>query len=104
MKKDDRIIVTGSEGLLGSSIIRELKSQKYKSIFKINRNICDLENKVPKNSANIGPAPIISPEKITSEPPEKFVTVPPASSIIIFPAATFFKEFTNISHEANIQT
>ena len=45
MKRNDRVLVTGSNGLLGSSIIRELKAQKYKSIFRFNRNICDLEDK-----------------------------------------------------------
>lgn len=49
MKKSDRILVTGSDGLLGSSIIRELKSQKFKYIFKINRKVCDLENKYQTN-------------------------------------------------------
>ena len=45
MRKDDKIIVTGSDGLLGSAIVRELKKQNFSSIFKINRKYCDLENK-----------------------------------------------------------
>ena len=46
MRKDDKIIVTGSDGLLGSAIVRELKKQNFSSIFKINRKYCDLEKKI----------------------------------------------------------
>lgn len=45
MKKNERILVTGSNGLLGSSIIQELKSQNYKYIYKLNREKCDLEDR-----------------------------------------------------------
>ena len=57
MRKDDKIIVTGSDGLLGSAIVRELKKQNFSSIFKINRKYCDLENKnqTEKKIKNINP-------------------------------------------------
>lgn len=45
MKKNDRIVVTGSDGLLGNALVRELKKQKFQKIYKLNRKACDLENK-----------------------------------------------------------
>ena len=46
MKKNDRIIVTGANGLLGNSLVKELEKQKFQKIYKLNRKVCDLENKL----------------------------------------------------------
>jgi Nucleoside-diphosphate-sugar epimerases len=48
-KKNDRILVTGSKGLLGSALVGELKKQGFQKIYKLNRKVCDLENKLETN-------------------------------------------------------
>lgn len=44
MQLNDRIIVTGAKGLVGSAIVDHLKSNGYTNIIEIGRNDCDLTN------------------------------------------------------------
>ena len=42
IKKDDKIFVTGHNGLVGSAVLRALQKKKFKNIITINRNDLDL--------------------------------------------------------------
>ena len=42
MNKNDRIMVLGASGLVGSALIRRLKKLKYNNIVEINSNNGDL--------------------------------------------------------------
>ena len=44
MKKNDRILVLGSTGLVGSAILTKLKQMKYKNLLYPNRKQLDLFN------------------------------------------------------------
>ena len=44
LNKTDTLFVAGHNGLVGSAIIRELKTQGYTSIFTATRQECDLTN------------------------------------------------------------
>lgn len=50
MNKDSKICVLGSNGLVGSAIIRELKKQGYTNVFPIVRKDCDLINTASVNT------------------------------------------------------
>ena len=39
IKKNDKIFVAGHNGLIGSAIVRELKSKGYKKIITIDKKI-----------------------------------------------------------------
>jgi GDP-L-fucose synthase len=43
VKKQDKIFVAGAKGMVGSAIVRELKSQGYSNIFAPSRSEVDLE-------------------------------------------------------------
>lgn len=49
MNPNDKILVTGANGLVGSAIVKTLKKQGYKNIVEAGRNDCDL---VDSNSVN----------------------------------------------------
>lgn len=42
MDKDSKILVLGSNGLVGSNLVNYLEEQKYTNIIKVNRKVCDL--------------------------------------------------------------
>ena len=44
MDKNSKIFVAGHKGLVGSAIVRKLKSQGYENIITRNRQQCDLTN------------------------------------------------------------
>ena len=44
MDSDSRIFVAGHNGLVGSAIVRNLKSKGFKNIITADRNWCDLKN------------------------------------------------------------
>jgi len=46
MKKDNRIFIAGHNGLVGSAIVRNLKSKKYKNLICRSRNELDLCDQV----------------------------------------------------------
>ena len=46
MDSNSKIFVAGHNGLVGSSIIRNLKSKHYENIYWVRRKNCDLTNKV----------------------------------------------------------
>lgn len=50
MKKDDRIFVAGATGLVGSSIVRKLKSEGYINILTPSHNELDLSKQSSVNS------------------------------------------------------
>ena len=50
MQEQSRILVTGAQGLLGSSIVRELKAQGYSNVFDIARHSFDLQNQYAVDS------------------------------------------------------
>ena len=45
MKKNSRILITGTTGLVGNSILRILQKRKYNSLFYPTRSELDLSNK-----------------------------------------------------------
>jgi GDP-L-fucose synthase len=44
MKKNDKILITGSSGLLGSALVENLKEKKYKNLILINSKNVNLTN------------------------------------------------------------
>ena len=46
MDNNSKVFVAGHNGLVGSSIIRNLKSKHYENIYWVRRSNCDLTNKV----------------------------------------------------------
>ena len=46
MDSKSKVFVAGHNGLVGSAIIRNLKSKHYENIYWIRRENCDLENKI----------------------------------------------------------
>jgi len=46
MDNNSKVFVAGHNGLVGSSIIRNLKSKHYENIYWVRRKNCDLTNKV----------------------------------------------------------
>ena len=44
MNADSRIMVAGSSGMVGSAIVRTLRTQGYKSIFEASRSVVDFTN------------------------------------------------------------
>ena len=42
IKKDDKIFVTGHNGLVGSAVLRALQKKKFKNIITISRKDLDL--------------------------------------------------------------
>ena len=49
MKKGSRIFVAGHKGLVGSSIVRRLKSEGYTNIWTVDRSDVDLTNQKEVN-------------------------------------------------------
>lgn len=50
MDKDAKIFVAGHKGLVGSAVVRELKSQGYSNIITADRNMYDLRERVSVRS------------------------------------------------------
>ena len=46
MKPDSKVFVAGSQGLVGSAIVRNLKAKNYNQIYWVRRKNCDLRNRV----------------------------------------------------------
>ena len=46
MDSKSKVFVAGHNGLVGSAIIRNLKSKHYENIYWIRRENCDLANKI----------------------------------------------------------
>ena len=46
MDSKSKVFVAGHNGLVGSAIIRNLKSKHYENIYWIRRENCDLTNKI----------------------------------------------------------
>lgn len=46
MKKNDKILITGAKGLVGSALIEHLKHEGYQNIIEVGRQECDLVNPV----------------------------------------------------------
>lgn len=46
MKKDEKILVTGAKGLVGSALVENLKNEGYKNIVGLGREDCDLTDTV----------------------------------------------------------
>ncbi len=63
MKKNSRILITGSSGLVGNSILRILQKRNYKSLFCPTRSELDLNNKtrVTKYIKEIKPEYVFTP-------------------------------------------
>lgn len=57
MNKESRIFVAGHKGLVGSSIVRNLKEKGYQNIFSVDRSIVDLtkENEVDDFFSKVKP-------------------------------------------------
>ena len=50
MDSSSKVFVAGHNGLVGSAIVRNLKSKNYNNIFLLQRKTCDLTNKVQVNA------------------------------------------------------
>jgi len=50
MKLNDKILVTGAKGLVGSALVRTLKEQGYMNVVEAGRNECDLVDSSSVNS------------------------------------------------------
>ena len=50
MDSSSKVFVAGHNGLVGSAIVRNLKSKNYNNIFLVQRKTCDLTNKVQVNA------------------------------------------------------
>ena len=63
MKKNSRILITGTTGLVGNSILRILQKRKYNSLFYPTRSELDLSNKskVLKYIKEIKPEYVFTP-------------------------------------------
>ena len=46
MDSNSKVFVAGHKGLVGSAIIRNLKSKHYENIYWVRRSNCDLANKI----------------------------------------------------------
>ena len=46
MNPDSKVFVAGSQGLVGSAIVRNLKAKNYNQIYWVRRKNCDLRNRV----------------------------------------------------------
>ena len=46
MNPDSKVFVAGSQGLVGSAIVRNLKEKNYNQIYWVRRKNCDLTNRV----------------------------------------------------------
>ena len=46
MKPDSKVFVAGSQGLVGSAIVRNLEAKNYNQIYWVRRKNCDLRNRV----------------------------------------------------------
>ena len=46
MDSKSKVFVAGHNGLVGSAIIRNLKSKHYENIYWVRRSNCDLTNKI----------------------------------------------------------
>lgn len=42
MKKDDKILITGARGLVGSALVEHLKQEGYQNLVEVGRDNCDL--------------------------------------------------------------
>ena len=52
MNKKDKILITGSSGLLGSALTRYLNSKNYKNLLLINSKNTDLTDLKKSNKIN----------------------------------------------------